>query len=79
MCASLPVTLPSLTSLRLDWNQTDTPLLLSYMAAWGHGLTSLQWAHCDALEDAGLGALTTALPKLTQVGKRVCFSKTICA
>ncbi|KXZ54381.1 hypothetical protein GPECTOR_5g46 [Gonium pectorale] len=67
MSAALPAALPGLTSLRLDWSQTDVPSLLGYMGVWGPGLRSLAWSHCDALRDEALPQLCAALPLLTEL------------
>ncbi|GIL69615.1 hypothetical protein Vretimale_10294 [Volvox reticuliferus] len=67
MSRLVPATIPGLTCLRLDWNQIDTAVLVSYMSQWGSSLTHLTWCNCDAMRDQGFEALTGALPKLTQL------------
>lgn len=67
MNAAVPPALPYLTSLTLDWHQTPTPDLLSYLAAWSGRLQRLAWANCDQLGDPGLAGLVAALPRLTEV------------
>ncbi|GLI62626.1 hypothetical protein VaNZ11_005290 [Volvox africanus] len=67
MSRLVPTTIPGLTCLRLDWNQIDTAVMVSYMSQWGSSLTHLIWCNCDAMHDQGLEALTGALPKLTQL------------
>ncbi|GIM05882.1 hypothetical protein Vretimale_10294 [Volvox reticuliferus] len=70
MSRLVPATIPGLTCLRLDWNQIDTAVLVSYMSQWGSSLTHLTWCNCDAMRDQGFEALTGALPKLTQPNVR---------
>ncbi len=72
MNAAVPPALPYLTSLTLDWHQTPTPDLLSYLAAWGGRLQRLAWANCDQLGDPGLAGLVAALPRLTEVRGHCC-------